>query len=158
MRGVRRLLWHSSTGIRPSSTSTTSSSTTASSSAHAPTTTAIAPVFASPMHATTSSTSVCLVFGLLFFYDVDDFVRHSEVLNLPNISASSRETPDNTYCAAANVDLGQPHELVTVCARLHNLLQCEVHPCVAVDQKSVQGFTALELDQHGVAGCGRQKA
>jgi hypothetical protein len=97
---------HSSTSICRSSTSAASSSTTTSTSTHTATTSAIAPVFSSPVHATSSSAAVRLVLGLLFLHDVDDLVRHSEVFDLPNVSASARKSACVTYCTSANVDLG----------------------------------------------------
>jgi hypothetical protein len=63
-----------------------------------------------------------------------------------------------TDCAAPNVDLRQSHELVAVGARLYHFPQREVHPSIAIDQQSVERLAALQLDEHGVTGRGRQEA
>jgi hypothetical protein len=59
-----------------------SSSAPASSAPHASASTTIAPVVSSSMHASSSAAPVRLVLGLLFLHNVDDLVRHSEVLYL----------------------------------------------------------------------------
>jgi len=42
-------------------------------------------------------------------------------------------------------------ELVAFWVCLHNFLECEVHPSVAIDKVSVECFAILQLDQHWVA-------
>lgn len=41
---------------------------------------------------------------------------------------------------------------------LHDLLEREVHPCVAVDQVAVEGLAVLELDEHRVPLGGVEEA
>lgn len=41
---------------------------------------------------------------------------------------------------------------------MDNLLQCQVHPCIAVDKMSVERLAVLELDQHWVALGGIEEA
>lgn len=36
---------------------------------------------------------------------------------------------------------------------LHHLLQCQVHPCIAVNQMSVERLSIFKLNKHGVALC-----
>jgi hypothetical protein len=70
--------------FRLSSTTTaaSSSSATASSAPRASAPTTIAPVISSSMHTTPSAAPIRLVLGLLFLYNVDDLVWHSEVFYL----------------------------------------------------------------------------
>jgi hypothetical protein len=113
-------------------------------------------VVAALVHAA-SAASVGLVLGLLLLDDVDDLVGHAEVLDLRCVSEGARAGQVCTDCAAADVDLGQAHELVTVGAGLDDFAQGEVHPGVAVDEQAVERLAALELDKHGVAGRGREQ-
>lgn len=75
------------------------------------------------------------------------------------ISRGSPAHDDNTtYVVPANVDFGQPPEAFAVGARLHNLLQREVHPVVAVDEVAVERLSVLQFDEHGVALSGVKEA
>lgn len=40
---------------------------------------------------------------------------------------------------------------ITYRARLYNLLERQVHPCIAVDKVAIKRLSILELDQHRVA-------
>lgn len=87
--------------------------------------------------------------------------------------------PKSTYIIPPNVTLGQSKKLVTFLQPhpslvspsllegkeggekqgrrgtnrtcLHNLLQSQVHPSVAIDQVSIEGFAVFELYEHRVA-------
>lgn len=63
-----------------------------------------------------------------------------------------------TYIVSPHIDFRQPVEVLSIRHRLHDLLQREVHPGVAVDEVAVERLPILELDQHWVADCRVQKA
>ena len=67
--------------------------------------TTVASVVSTSMHATSSAAAIRLVLGLLFLYNVDDLVRHSEVLYLETVSKAYQRRRLETDCATANIDL-----------------------------------------------------
>lgn len=86
---------------------------------------------------------VLLLLLLLLLLDrVDNLVGDAQVLDV----------------VAFDVDFWQTHEAVTVGIGLHNLLQSEVHPCIALHKVAVEGLAVLELDQHRLALCGAEEA
>lgn len=48
--------------------------------------------------------------------------------------------------------------LQTYRAGLHDFPQCEVHPCVALDEMAVESFAVLQLYEHRVPLCGIKEA
>ena len=63
-----------------------------------------------------------------------------------------------THRTTPNIYLRQPPKLITIRARLHDFLERQVHPRVAVHEEAVEGFAAFELDEHGVADGGGEEA
>lgn len=71
--------------------------------------------------AAATAAEAALLVLLLFGYLVDDFVGDAEVFDV----------------VALNIDLWETHELIAFRARLDDLLEGEVHPCIAHDQVSI---------------------
>jgi hypothetical protein len=84
---LRRECMHSQSSGATRTTATSSSSTASSTPAHA-STSPISPVLA-PLMRPASTTAVCLVLDLLFLDHVDNFIGHSEVFDLQNVSAKN---------------------------------------------------------------------
>lgn len=63
-----------------------------------------------------------------------------------------------THVVSAHVAFWQSEELVAFGTRLHDFFEGEVHVGVALDEVAVEGFAVLELDEHGVALRGGEKA
>lgn len=80
--------------------------------------------------------------GLLLFDDVDDLIGNAEIFDV----------------VSAHVAFWQSEELVAFGTRLHDFFEGEVHVGVALDEVAVEGFAVLELDEHGVALRGGEKA
>lgn len=91
-------------------------------------------VIATTVHAA-SPTSGGLILGLLLLDYFHDLIWYPQVFDR----------------AASYIYFRQSQELVAVGAGLYYLFEREVHPCVAVDEGSVEGFADLELDEDGVA-------
>lgn len=62
-----------------------------------------------------------------------------------------RGTENGTYVVAPNVNLREPPKLITFGAGLHDFLEGQVHPGVAIDQVAVESFTVFQFDQHWMA-------
>jgi hypothetical protein len=63
-----------------------------------------------------------------------------------------------THVVSVHVAFWQSEELVAFGTRLHDFFEGEVHVGVALDEVAVEGFAVLELDEHGVALRGGEKA
>lgn len=63
-----------------------------------------------------------------------------------------------THVVSAHVAFWQSEELVAFGACLHDFFEGEVHVGVALDEVTVESFAVLELDEHGVALRGGEKA
>ena len=74
------------------------------------------------------------------------------------MSLSNHKLRDLTYVVSAHVAFWQSEELVAVGACLHDFFEGEVHVGVALYEMAVECFAVLELDEHGVALGGGEKA
>lgn len=63
-----------------------------------------------------------------------------------------------THVVSAHVAFWQPEELVAFGTSLHDFFEGEIHVGVALDEVTIEGFAVLELDEHGVALRGGEKA
>ena len=63
-----------------------------------------------------------------------------------------------THVVSAHVAFWQSEELVAFGTCLHDFFEGEVHVGVALDEVTVESFAVLELDEHGVALRGGEKA
>lgn len=135
---------------------------TTSSTPTAPTTTTTtAPA---TLAVSSTMTTVLWLVLLLLLDELDNLFRDPEVFNLAADSQLFERigyvcaTALWTYVVTANVNFRKAEELVTFRARLDYFSQNQVHPVVAGHKVAVQGLAILELYQHRVALCGRQKA
>lgn len=117
-----------------------------------------------------SAASLRLRCCLLLFDDVDDLIGDAEVFDLRErravrhfllkiASAISFQHEDiSTHVVSAHIAFWQSEELIAFGARLHDFFEGEVHVGVALDEVAVECFAVLELDEHGVALRGGEKA
>lgn len=63
-----------------------------------------------------------------------------------------------TYIVPSHIHLRQAVEVLAVWHCLHDLLEGEVHPCVAIDKVAVQCLPIFEFDQHGMANGSSEEA
>jgi hypothetical protein len=63
-----------------------------------------------------------------------------------------------THVIPAHVAFWESEELVAFGACLHDFFEGEIHVGVALHEVTIEGFAVLELDEHGMALGGGEKA